>query len=49
MQEDPGQTGADEGSQGITERIRAVIENAPAVGFLLDREGGGGREHGWGR
>ena len=39
MQEDPGRTGADEGPQETAERMRAVIENAPAVVFLLDHEG----------
>ena len=38
--EDPGRTGADEGPQEAAQhRMRAVIENAPAVVFLLDREG----------
>ena len=39
MQEDPQRTSTDEGLRETSERMHAVIENAPAVVFLLDREG----------
>ena len=39
MQEDPERTSTDEGLRETSERMRAVIENAPVVVFLLDREG----------
>ena len=40
QEEDPRRTGVDEGPQGAAQRrMRAVIENAPSVVFLLNRVG----------